>query len=91
MEDPELVLIVGGIGLAFNLVGLAMFGGGHGHSHGGGGHGHSHNSSAVEDVEQNQEGNTKKPKEKKDSQAEQMNIKGVFLHILADALGSIVV
>ncbi|KAF9930186.1 hypothetical protein FBU30_000786 [Linnemannia zychae] len=45
IEDPKLVLIVGGIGLACNLLGLVLFhdhaghGHGHGHSHG---HSHSH-------------------------------------------------
>ena len=55
IEDPELIMIVGGVGLAINLLGMCLFGdvghghshggdgGGHGHSHGGGGHGHSHN------------------------------------------------
>lgn len=47
VHDPDLMLIVGGIGLGINLIGLLLFhdhghshGGGHGHSHGG--HGHSH-------------------------------------------------
>ena len=39
IHDPNLLLIVGGIGLAINIVGLILFSG-HGHSHGG--HGHSH-------------------------------------------------
>ena len=47
------MLIVGGLGLLINLVGLVLFsghahshggGGGHGHSHGGDSHGHSHGS-----------------------------------------------
>ncbi|KAG0047693.1 hypothetical protein BGZ83_007301 [Gryganskiella cystojenkinii] len=44
IENPKLVLIVGGIGLGCNLLGLALFHdhAGHGHSHGGGGHSHSH-------------------------------------------------
>lgn len=46
IQNPWLVLIVGGVGLAVNLVGLCMFHGhGHGHSHGGhshGDHGHGH-------------------------------------------------
>ena len=46
IHQPDLMLIVGGIGLGINVIGLALFGthshshGGHGHSHGG--HGHSH-------------------------------------------------
>ncbi|KAG0324236.1 hypothetical protein BG000_002295 [Podila horticola] len=62
IEDPKLVLIVGGIGLVCNLLGLVLFHdhSGHGHSHGGHSHGHSHshskkpkaisNSSTDEDV-----------------------------------------
>ncbi|KAF9087010.1 hypothetical protein BGX29_001095 [Mortierella sp. GBA35] len=50
IEDPKLVLIVGGIGLACNLLGLVLFHdhAGHGHSHGHSnsqGHGHSHSHS----------------------------------------------
>lgn len=44
IEDPKLVLVVGGIGLICNLMGLVLFHdhSGHGHSHGGHSHGHSH-------------------------------------------------
>ncbi|KAI1296391.1 hypothetical protein EDD11_007341 [Mortierella claussenii] len=42
IEDPKLVLIVGGIGLACNLVGLFLFHDHSGHGHGGHDHGHSH-------------------------------------------------
>merc|ERR1712066_262420 len=57
IKDPKLILIVGGVGLGINLVGMLLFGDvGHGHSHGGSdspkekseshekanGHGHSH-------------------------------------------------
>ena len=46
IEDPRLILIVGGLGLAINVIGLLLFGEvGHGHSHGGGdSEGHSHHS-----------------------------------------------
>ncbi len=37
----DLLLIVGAVGLAVNIIGLFLFQG-HGHSHGGEGHGHSH-------------------------------------------------
>ena len=41
IADPQLILIVGGVGLAINLFGMCLFGEvGHGHSHGGHGHGH---------------------------------------------------
>ena len=44
IEDPELIIVVGGVGLAINLFGMCLFGDvGHGHSHGDdAGHGHSH-------------------------------------------------
>ncbi|KAG0075365.1 hypothetical protein BGZ92_002932 [Podila epicladia] len=47
IENPKLVLIVGGIGLACNLLGLVLFHdhSGHAHSHGGHSHGHSHSHS----------------------------------------------
>ena len=58
IEDPEMIMIVGGVGLAINLLGMCLFGDvGHGHSHGGdeghshGGeekHGHSHGQSRGE-------------------------------------------
>ena len=39
IHDPKMILIVGGVGLFINIIGLVIFG----HSHGGGeGHGHSH-------------------------------------------------
>ena len=42
IEDPEMIMIVGGVGLAINLFGMCLFGDvGHGHSHGGD-EGHSH-------------------------------------------------
>eukprot|EP01137_Pigoraptor_chileana_P032780 Opistho-2@22718 len=46
IKDPKLVLIVGGVGLFINIIGLFMFSG-HGHSHGGGGHGHAHSGAAA--------------------------------------------
>ncbi|KAF9281299.1 hypothetical protein BGZ68_006733 [Mortierella alpina] len=44
IENPKLVLIVGSIGLACNLLGLVLFHdhAGHGHSHGGHSHSHGH-------------------------------------------------
>ena len=40
IENPGMILIVGGVGLAINLAGMCLFGDvGHGHSHDGGGHG----------------------------------------------------
>lgn len=42
IENVNLLLIVGSIGLGINIIGLFLFQGFHGHSHGGGSHGHSH-------------------------------------------------
>ncbi|EGG01359.1 uncharacterized protein MELLADRAFT_39227 [Melampsora larici-populina 98AG31] len=41
VQNPKLVVIVGSLGLAFNILGLALFHE-HGHSHGGAGHTHSY-------------------------------------------------
>ena len=92
IEDAILIMIVGGVGLAINLLGMCLFGdvghghshdgdGGHGHSHAGAGHGHSHDKKAIADD---------KKKESSD-EAGAMNVHGVFLHVMADALGSVVV
>ena len=45
IEEPDLLLVVGGIGLAINLIGLVLFGH-HSHSHGG----HSHLSNVDDDT-----------------------------------------
>jgi zinc transporter 1 len=42
IENVNLLLIVGSVGLGINIVGLFLFQGFHGHSHGGSSHGHSH-------------------------------------------------
>nr|CAG4638582.1 EOG090X09D3 [Cyclestheria hislopi] len=110
IHNPQLILIVGGIGLLINLIGLALFHD-HGHSHGGGGdahshlHGHSHLSQLVsmddndndaayqpptQIVSANNTADSDKDKNKAKS-ASQLNMRGVFLHVLADALGSVVV
>ncbi|XP_005112465.1 zinc/cadmium resistance protein [Aplysia californica] len=147
VDNPKLLLIVGSVGLAVNLVGLFLFGG-HGHSHGGGGHGHSHggggggghghshggNQAALDDMEEEElrtkvssmaNGSSGHPvenealvtseglsrsssddkevytsqstnitievKKPKIAHSSQLNMRGVFLHVLGDALGSIVV
>ena len=42
IQNVNLLLIVGSIGLGINIIGLFLFQGFHGHSHGGSAHGHSH-------------------------------------------------
>jgi len=98
MREAKLVFVVGTIGLAVNLVGLAMFWeeGGHGHSHGGGSaHGHSHDNNAYDET--NHDGGHSHSHgggdegKSKDKSKYNMNIHGVWLHVLGDALGSVVV
>ncbi|XP_062597786.1 proton-coupled zinc antiporter SLC30A5-like isoform X2 [Saccostrea cucullata] len=90
MEPPEVsterLLTVSVLGLLVNLFGIVAFRsshshshGGHGHSHGGhghshGGHGHSHG-----DHHHGGEGHLDR----------NANMEGVFLHVLADTLGSV--
>uniref|UniRef100_H2YRV6 Zinc transporter 1 n=1 Tax=Ciona savignyi TaxID=51511 RepID=H2YRV6_CIOSA len=93
ISQPELVLAVGGGGLLINLIGLVLFGGhahaghdhdhghGHGHSHGHG-HGHSHNHNHDHSDHKHNNNITNE---------EHMNMKAVFLHVLGDALGSVIV
>jgi len=90
IDDPQLIMIVGGVGLAINLIGLFLFGEvGHGHSH----HNHSHGGDAGEGHSHDGESLDTEDSKKKSQGASgrQMNITGVFLHVLADALGSVVV
>jgi len=88
IENPQLILIVGGVGLAINLVGMLLFGDiGHGHSHDDGDADHGH----IHDGHGHSHGEEKKDNSKKLASGAQMNITGVFLHVLADALGSVVV
>ena len=75
-----MILIVGGVGLLINLVGMLIFGHG-GHSHHGetGGHSHSGGGEMCQDKDQTVDS------------GDHLNIQGVFLHVMADALGSVVV
>lgn len=82
VEPPEVkherLLVVSILGFFVNLVGIFVFqhGGAHGHSHGGGDHGHSHDG-----------GHGHSHGGGKDGTRSQI-MQGVFLHILADTLGS---
>lgn len=109
IEDPLLLLIVGSVGLAVNLIGLVLF---HGHAHSHGGQAEVIEPLIIDEVVsvENEEENDEKsklsngdvkievkiengnssPKKKVQSSA-QLNMKGVFLHILGDALGSVIV
>ncbi|XP_049837813.1 zinc transporter 1 [Schistocerca gregaria] len=106
IHEPKLIVIVGTLGLVVNIIGLFLFhehGHGHGHSHGGLSRSHTRLSQLVStDDNENDETfqppqETFDPSEKgrhhheKRSSASQMNMRGVFLHVLADALGSVIV
>uniref|UniRef100_A0A915AVW8 Proton-coupled zinc antiporter SLC30A5 n=1 Tax=Parascaris univalens TaxID=6257 RepID=A0A915AVW8_PARUN len=83
--STDKLMVVAVAGLIVNVFGMYAFhgadhghshgGGGHGHSHGGGGHGHSHGGSASHGH----------------SHGGNANMQGVFLHVLADTLGSVFV
>ncbi|XP_039294800.1 zinc transporter 1 isoform X2 [Nilaparvata lugens] len=133
IHEPQLIVVVGALGLIVNIIGLFLFHehGGHGHSHGGfsqsdSAHAHSHLSrshtrltqlvsAGASSVAGNAaNGNTTDDNEnlsggaglagrivsgmgghqhngKMAADAAQMNMRGVFLHVLADALGSVIV
>jgi zinc transporter 1 len=79
MYEPKLVLIVGGVGLVINIVGLGLFGGHHG------GHSHSHSGEiGLRGLEEIEGGLVEKL-------SSSSNMHAVFLHVLGDALGSIAV
>uniref|UniRef100_F6SWX5 Zinc transporter 1 n=1 Tax=Ciona intestinalis TaxID=7719 RepID=F6SWX5_CIOIN len=105
ISQPELVLAVGGCGLLINVIGLVLFGGhahaGHNHSHGhdhGHNHGHDnhHNHLQVSSMHVFLLGNlffrpTIFIVNNNGSTEQHMNMKAVFLHVLGDALGSVIV
>ncbi|ELT96504.1 hypothetical protein CAPTEDRAFT_20619 [Capitella teleta] len=78
--STEKLLVVSVAGLLVNLVGIFAFH--HGHSHGGGGgsHGHSHGGHG------HSHGHAH---ESQDSMTHNTNMEGVFLHVLADTMGSV--
>ncbi|EAL61854.1 hypothetical protein DDB_G0291141 [Dictyostelium discoideum AX4] len=99
LEPPEIntdkLLLVSVLGFIINLIGIFSFHGDHGHSHGGGGghshgggekkekhHGHSHGGHGDHQQVTPILGEEKKKKRS-------VNIDGVFLHLLADTLGSV--
>ena len=96
VQQPLRVAMVGAGGLLMNVIGLFMFWGdgtGHGHSHGGGGgadHGHSHGDSR-EEGEHGHSHDEQTPAQKRTAdlsrQAEQLNMRGILLHVMGDFLG----
>lgn len=107
VHNPRQVLVVGFIGLLVNVVGLFLLydSGGHGHSHGG--HAKLSQLSSIDDNENEDFGFGEPHKEKTvvapkkptghshahghSHNASQMNMRGAFLHVLSDALGSVIV
>ncbi len=57
IHNPQMILLVGALGLVVNLLGLCLFHE-HGHSHGGGGggHGHSHGGGKKEGKKEGERG-----------------------------------
>ena len=102
IHDPVMILIVGSLGLIVNLFGLCLFhkhgAGGHGHSHGS--HGHSHGAHShlavlakdgdVPKITAEYHSNNE-PKKNSGTSGSQLNMHGVYLHVMGDALGSVVV
>lgn len=90
IEPPEVkherLFLVSVLGLLVNLVGIYAFQHGHGHSHGGGGsHNHSHDSHS----HSHSHGDHSHGHSHDLSGSNSVIMKGVFLHILADTLGSV--
>ncbi|KAI9313129.1 cation efflux family-domain-containing protein [Dichotomocladium elegans] len=77
INPPEMntqrLLLVSFVGLVVNLVGIFAFNHGHAHGHGGHDHGHGHGHGHGHDHHH----------------GHSANMQGVFLHILADTLGSV--
>ncbi|XP_061391042.1 proton-coupled zinc antiporter SLC30A1 [Musca vetustissima] len=105
IHEPKLLVVVGALGLLVNVIGLCLLyehGGHHGHSHGGGlrrNHSRLTELANVDDGEGNEDFAYEKQKEKQIKKSShghshdpgQMNMRGAFLHVLSDALGSIIV
>jgi len=79
IENVDFVLLVGALGLFVNVVGIFIFGH-HGHSHS---HSHSDHDSHEHSHEQQHPSH--------DDHHTNLNVHGVFLHILGDLLGSVAV
>jgi cation diffusion facilitator family transporter len=105
IKEPRTVLIVGVIGLIINLIGMCMFHGhAHGHAHGHepptnieGEASHliaSHQDRAMVLAEMDSPDDIvvpTAPKKQKSGHSGQLNMRGVFLHVLSDAIGSVIV
>ncbi|KAF0763094.1 zinc transporter 1-like [Aphis craccivora] len=103
IHNPKFIVVVGVLGLFVNILGLFLFhahgGGGHGHSHGGISRSHTRltqlvsagaSANATDDNDNDHRFNVPL-NHTHESSAGHMNMRGVFLHLLADALGSVIV
>ncbi|RVE55256.1 hypothetical protein evm_000154 [Chilo suppressalis] len=85
IEPPEVkherLLLVSILGFLVNLVGIYAFHHGHAHGHSHGGHGHSHNHNHSHDHDHDDIDAS--------TGAGSAIMRGVFLHVLADTLGSV--
>ncbi|KAJ9592542.1 hypothetical protein L9F63_015777, partial [Diploptera punctata] len=104
IHEPRLIVVVGTLGLVVNIVGLFLFhehGSAHGHSHGGFSRSHTRLTHLVA-TDDNENDETFRPPvppppssvlghSHNMNNPSQMNMRGVFLHVLADALGSVIV
>lgn len=87
------LLIVAVAGLLVNLFGMYAFHGSHGHSHGGGAdHGHSHGEEKCKGQQNNHShSHSHGAHGHSHGGGSNANMQGVFLHVLADTLGSVFV
>ncbi|BES91013.1 Cation efflux family [Nesidiocoris tenuis] len=103
VHEPKLIVVVGALGLLVNLIGLFLLHehGSHNHSHGKIGRSTSRLTQMVAvnatDENETEEASLQPPplpkaKAKNSNESsESMNMRGIFLHVLADALGSVIV
>lgn len=90
----ERLFLVSFLGFLVNLVGIYAFQHGHGHSHGGGGHGHAHGGGAAHNHSHDHDSENHSHAHEVSMDIESISdnshiMKGVFLHVLADTLGSV--
>lgn len=86
LQKTNELIIVSFLGLLVNLVGIFAFNHGHDHSHGHS-HGHSHNHGHSHSHEHSHDHSDNGDLSEKAPMND--NMKGIFLHILADTLGSV--
>ncbi|KAG8191211.1 hypothetical protein JTE90_021947 [Oedothorax gibbosus] len=93
IEPPEVkherLFVVSVLGFLVNMVGIFAFQHGHGHSHGGGDHGHSHGGSHGHSHDNDHGHGHSHGKDEEQNPGNSQIMHGVFLHILADTLGSV--